>query len=185
MIMGNDQRKREREPFAGASSLVCLLCTLIAGCSAEAIRVVDSEFSDDATHAWLFGSSTEPKTAFTTEDEKVTFSVRFGLNYVATYFVYEVEWVAPGGRMFLRAPIRTQWGTHRVLITALAIRGAPAARLPGQWQVRLYLKGRELVERSFQLAGAPATLPPDAFIDYYCPPANRPPGECIDRLPEE
>lgn len=160
-------------------------CLVLLGCSADAIRVTDSEISDESTHAWLFGSTSEPKTTFTTQDEKVTMTVRFGLNYVATYLVYEIEWIAPGNRLFLREPMRTQWGTHRVLIATLPIRGQPAARLTGEWVVRLHLKDRQLIERRFELVRAEADEYPDPLQNETCPPANRPPGDCVDRLPQE
>ena len=165
--------------------LLVSCCLVLAGCSAEAIRVADSEISDDSTHGWLIGSTTEPKTTFTTQDERVTVTVRFGLNYVATYFVYDVEWIAPGERLFLREPVRTQWGTHRVLIASLPIRDQPAARLTGEWRVRVHLQGRQLLEREFELVRAPGDAYPDPLQDQPCPPANRPPGECVDRLPQE
>ena len=143
---------------AGLLFVVASLC----GCSAEALRVAGAETSVEEARVALPGFRPEPREVFETGDERVVLNVRFGRNFVATFFVYQVEWLAPGGRSFLRAPVRTHWGTHRTLSASLPVRGTPAARLPGRWTVRLFLHGRELVQRHFRLVEeTPAEAPPD------------------------
>ena len=146
-------------PGALRSGIRCagllLMLLSLCGCSAEALRVAGAETSVEATRVALPGLRPEPREVFEAGDERVVLNVRFGRNFVATFFVYQVEWLAPGGRSFLRAPVRTHWGTHRTLSASLPIRGTPAARLPGRWTVRLFLHGRELVRRHFRLVEAP------------------------------
>ena len=128
-----------------------LVAAILTGCSAEAINVAEATLSDDATYAWLVSTTSEPKRRFLSTDEKATLTVTFSQNFVATYFFYEVEWIAPGDRVFRRTHTRTRWGTHRYLIVSLPIRDEEPARHPGQWKVRLYLHGRALLERSFEI----------------------------------
>ena len=141
---------------------VLLVAASLCGCSAQALRVTGAETSVEEARGALPGFRPEPREVFGADDERVTLNVRFGRNFVATFFVYQVEWLAPGGRSFRRAPVRTHWGTHRTLSASLPIRGTPAARLPGRWTVRLFLHGRELVERHFRLVeDTPAGASPD------------------------
>jgi hypothetical protein len=164
-----------------------VLVLALSGCTANDIHVTDSAVSDEAPQAFLFSTSAEPRTEFTTDDDKVTLSVTFGYNMVATYFVYAIEWVAPGERIYLRAPLRTLWGTHRKLVAELPIRGQGAAQLTGSWKVRLYLEDRLLVERGFALRAAneEAVNRALATVPTECPPLPHPPGECIDRAWQE
>ena len=120
-----------------------------------------AETSFEETRGALPGFRLEPREVFSTGDERVILNVRFRRNFVANFFVYQVEWLAPGGRSFLYTPVRAHWGTHRTLSASLPIRGTPAAGLPGRWTVRLSLHGRELVRRHFHLVAAPGDAPPD------------------------
>ena len=136
------------------SLVLVLWVTALSGCTKGDIRVTKSSISDDAAYWWLGSSPTDAKQVFSTEDEKVTLAVRFAHNFVGTYFEYRVDWVAPTGNVYLRAPTRTQWGSHHDLIVSLPVRGHPAASLDGGWKARLYLNDRLLVERDFALVNA-------------------------------
>lgn len=163
------------------------LCPLmLAGCTAEDIHVTQETVAPEAVYRFYSEDVDNPRTVFSTDEEKVTLSVRFGYNIVATYFAYVVEWIAPGGAVYQRLPTRTEWGTHRALTATLPIRGTGAVQHPGEWRVRLYLQGRLLTERRFTLerseaAAAAAHVP--AVPD--CPPVDRPPGDCVEIAPGE
>lgn len=157
-------------------ALVVMACLALQACSQDAVVVSDTDVApEEATFSFLGGSGSDGKAEFSTEDEKVTLSVRFGYNLVATYFLYHVNWIAPSGHIYLRGQIRTEFGTHRELTTEMRIRGEAPSQQPGPWRVQLYLGDRLLTEREFTIRAPTAE----------CPPADEPPGPCIDRLPNE
>ncbi|MDX1431617.1 MAG: hypothetical protein R3286_04135 [Gammaproteobacteria bacterium] len=126
-----------------------LVLLLAAGCTE--IRVVEDELSDDATYV-VFGSVPDnPRTLFYTDDEQVTLSVLFDSNLVGYHKLFMVEWLFPDGRVYMRRPAKTKFGSHEVLITAMRIRDEPPSRRPGLWRVRLSLEGELLLERDFEI----------------------------------
>ena len=149
------------------------VCATLVGCSQEAVHVSDSSLAEEeATFTFLGESQANRAAVFSTEDEKVTLSVRFSYNLVATFFLYQVRWIAPNGSLYLRGQIRTEFGTHRELTTEMRVRGEAPSQMPGEWRVQLYLDERLLTERKFTLEAPSA----------QCPPAHLPPGPCVDKL---
>ncbi len=169
-----------------AAALAGLLAAL-GGCSMEEVEVKQARLSDRATYEWPYVTASQPKTRFSTDDEQVTLSLKFDVNFVSAYAVYDVEWIAPGGFVYLRDPLRPPLGSHQEFIAALPLRGTEAAYLPGRWIVRVFLLGRLLVEREFELIEAEAQpvraqLPAPSM---RCPPLPAPPGRCVDDAPQE
>ncbi len=149
------------------------LCVGLVSCSQEAVHVADTSLAEDeATFTFLGDAKGAQPAVFSTEDEKVTLSVRFSYNLVATFFLYQVRWIAPNDSLYLRGQIRTEFGTHRELTTEMRVRGEAPSQMPGQWRVQLYLDERLLTERSFTIEAPPA----------LCPPAHLPAGHCVDKL---
>lgn len=153
--------------------MAALLCVGLVGCSQEAVEVADTRVADEeATFSFLGEAAGADEAVFSTEDEKVTLSVRFGYNLVATFFLYQVRWIAPNGSLYLRGQIRTEFGTHRELTTEMRVRGEAPSQMPGRWQVQLYLGERLLTEQFFIIE------PPKAL----CPPVHLPAAPCVDKL---
>ncbi len=136
-----------------------LAAALLAGCGTEAIVVSEAAVTDrPEAQVTGFTASEEPKLVFFPEDEKVVLKLLFEFNYRAVYEWYKVEWIAPSGEPYKVVSLRTDFGSHRVLTADLGIRGKMASRMPGVWQARIWLLGREgapdrlLVSRLFRIA---------------------------------
>ena len=132
-----------------------VLASQLAGCTVEGLQIQDAELAADSKTTLLMTSPDGPKSAFTTQDEKATLVGTFGYNFVATYLVYTVKWYAPAGHAYLTETIRTQWGTHRYIVATMPIRGETPSRMPGEWEVVLSHKGRELLRKKFTIVEAP------------------------------
>ena len=158
-------------PLAGL-----VLAFALGGCSKEAVSVSESTIApDEATYFFLSSDDDQERSVFSTEDRQVTLSVRFSYNLVATYFLYHVNWIAPAGHVYLKGQIRTEYGTHRELTTVMPVKGEAPEQMPGRWRVELYLSGRLLTTREFDIVAPPRV----------CPPLSEPPGLCVDRLRNE
>ncbi|MCP5151411.1 MAG: hypothetical protein H6983_24175 [Ectothiorhodospiraceae bacterium] len=123
----------------------------LAGCSKDAMQVSSASLTDDATYLWLASVRGEARSVYSTEEDQVALAVRFAHNFVGTYYSYTIEWIAPNGNTYLRAPQRTRFGSHMEMLATLPIRGTGAGRLPGRWTVRLSLEGRLLHEAEFEI----------------------------------
>lgn len=170
-----------------ARTLVIVSLAVGGGCTTDEVRVEKAVLSDQATYEFPFVTASQPKTRFSTDDEQVALWLTFDINFVGAYLVFDVEWIAPGGFVYRRDPLRPPLGSHRQFIATLPIRGAEAAHLPGRWIVRVFLLKRLLVERDFELVGAEpeplrAELPSGVV---RCPPLGQPPGRCVDHAPQE
>ena len=162
-------------PLWRAIAVLPLVLTL-AGCSPGEVTVQETTIApDEATYFFLVDEDEQERGEYTIEDEQVTLSVRFNYNLVATYYLYDVHWIAPAGHVYLRGRIRTEFGTNRELTTSMRIRGDTPSRMPGDWRVELYLDGRLLTTREFRIV-AP---------DQLCPPLPEPPGRCVDKYRDE
>ena len=114
----------------------------VVGCATEDIDVTSGALASQVNYHWLTSTRKEERSVFSPTDEKVVLSVRFDINYRASYEWYKVEWIDPTGRPYKVVSTRTEFGSHRDLKAELAIRGKMAATLPGVWRVRLSLLGR-------------------------------------------
>jgi len=136
---------------AGTAALLALL---LAGCSAGALQVSEAGIGETASYFWLGSRLEGARERFSPADRRVTLAVRLAPNLIGYYQTFRVEWLAPGGGVYLRAPAFTRWGSHQELAVSLPIAGTPAARLPGRWKVRLFHGERLLVERTFEIVPA-------------------------------
>jgi len=127
-----------------------LLLPLLAapGC---AIQVVDSAISEDAKSYWVRAVQTGTRDEFTTEDERVTLSVRLAPNFIGAFQRFQTVWIDPDNKIHARAVSGTVRGSHQDLIVFMRIRGTPAARKPGEWQVKVFLGQDLLVHRRFTI----------------------------------
>jgi hypothetical protein len=125
-----------------------LLMVLSIGC---ATRVVTVSLSTDPSYSWFGSSPGKYKRIFSTSDEKVTLRVVFDMNFVGAIRVFTVEWIGPDGDVYLSEPVRTKWGSNRILFADLYIFEREPSRMPGRWQVRLLYEDRELVSRRFTI----------------------------------
>ena len=173
---------RLRLPLAGLA-----LMSILTGCTAAALQVSSAGTAADVNYLWLASTLEGERTRFTPADDKVTLAVRFAPNLIAYYKRFRVEWVTPGGGVYLKRPVRTQWGSHQELATSLPIAGTTAATLPGRWSVRLFHHQRLLTEREFEIApNAQENLAAAEQVPTTPPPpvAAGMPG-VADRAPEE
>lgn len=143
-----------------------LVCGFVSACGTDAIVVSESVLAERQVKAqWLGSDDQAGKLVFSPEDEQITLSVRFQFNYRAVYEWYKIEWLQPDGRPYKVVTTRSDFGSHRSLKASLKIRGKMAARMPGLWRVRVWLRGRKkapdrlLVARLFRIdEAAPSTL---------------------------
>ena len=154
----------------------------LAGCSTEFIKVSDGALVDKVDYQWITSDRSEVRTVFYPDDEKVTLSVRFDINFRASYEWYRVEWINPQGKPYKVISTRTEFGSHRDLQATIKIRGQMAADMPGLWRVRLYHLNAEdhtqrlLFARLFRIAEAPAPKTETAAT----PAQSEPPAQPVE-----
>jgi len=131
--------------------LLALVLGLLAGCAAKDIAVMNSAMTEDAAFIWLASVPTNPRDRFSVQADKASLHVRFAPNFVGMHQLFRAEWYMPGGRLYLRSPAETFWGSHMDLVTAMLIRDEPPSQRPGTWRVKLYLEDELLTEQSFEI----------------------------------
>lgn len=121
---------------------------LLTGCSTV---VMEASLSENPTYYVLSSTKGDVKSIFSTSDEKVTLRVVFKPNFVGTYRTFNVEWVKPGGDVYLSENAKTSWGSNETLLVSMNIAKSEPARMPGQWRVRLRYKDEILTDRPFTI----------------------------------
>lgn len=144
------------------------------------IEVSSSELTPEVSHAWLVTFAEERRRVYSNEDKQVVLNVRLKPNMVGKFRAFLVEWVAPGGNVYLKAPTRTAWGSHQSLVAVMQIKGMGAARLLGPWKVRLSLDGELLAEEAFKIV-APGKAARAARAEAACESVFSVGGEIIGR----
>ncbi|MGI9333921.1 MAG: hypothetical protein ACR2RL_12295 [Gammaproteobacteria bacterium] len=139
-----------------------------------------SELTPEVSHAWLVTFAEERRRVYSSEDEQVVLNVRLKPNMVGKFRLFLVEWISPGGNVYLKAPTRTAWGSHQSLVATMAIEGQGAARLLGDWRVRASLDGKKLVEEAFEIV-APGEAALAAQAEAACEPRFSEGGDRIGR----
>ncbi|MBT6276167.1 MAG: hypothetical protein HOI95_18785 [Chromatiales bacterium] len=131
-----------------AGVFVAATFALLTSC---AVIVEDSGLSEDAKSYLFYAQESNPKTVFSTTDEKVTLHVRFEYNVVASSQRFRATWYEPSGQAYVAGAVGTIFGSNRDLIVSLKMADSPAARKPGRWRVDLYYKGEIIVEHAFEV----------------------------------
>ena len=124
------------------------LCLGLGGCTAW---VADVTLSESADYLWLISTASEAREVFYASDAQVTLTVTFTPNFFAAFKSFRIDWIDPQDRFHQRSYIKTQWGSHRHVISSLPLAGTPAARLYGRWRVELWHEDQRLVQRHFQV----------------------------------
>jgi hypothetical protein len=122
------------------------IAALLSGCS-TVVQTVN--LSDDANYYWLGSSSSDTKTIFNANDEKVTLHVKFKPNFSWSIPTFTVEWIEPDSSVYLSRTVSTKYGNNSVLITSLPIKGNMPSRSLGEWRVKLKEEDAILVDFPF------------------------------------
>lgn len=123
-------------------------CMALTGCTAW---ISDATLSDDADYLWLLSTASEPRERFYASDPQVTLSVTFTPNFFAAFKSFRIDWIAPDGSYHLRRYLKTEWGSHRHVITSMPLADTPAADRYGRWRVELWHEEQRLVQREFEV----------------------------------
>ena len=97
----------------------------------------------------------EPTLAFSTEDSEAISYVK--LKNLAGEHKLRWDWIDPKGDVFISSGdyiMSASKGRYREEVVAwhrLSIRGDRASYFPGEWQIRVYLDGAQIIQKGFTI----------------------------------
>ena len=97
----------------------------------------------------------EPTLTFTTEDSEAISYIK--LKNLAGEHILRWDWIGPKGDIYSSSGdyvMRASRGRYREEVVAwhrLSIRGDRASYSPGEWQIRIYLDGKLIIQKGFTI----------------------------------
>ena len=128
---------------------IILIILLVPFCGC-AIVLQDSGLSAYSNVRGIAGISKGPqKTVFSVNDYKVTYWARLKFNVFGAQEYFDVIWIGPNNKPFLKTEEKTAGRTTNIIILSLHIKNHLPSMMPGPWKVEIYYKDQLLDEASF------------------------------------
>ena len=128
--------------------LSIVFLTFTISCS---IVIKEAGMSDSASSQYITWSHSSSKTIYSVNDEKATYWVQLDNNFVGSYKKFDIEWIAPDGKPFIKSKINTVFGRNDRIIATLPIKDNTPSKKPGNWTVKLSLDGQLIGQQDFTI----------------------------------